>query len=139
MSQNRVLSTAIGVLGLLIVGISMVGLVNAITMSVLERTREIGVLRCIGARARDIRRIFTAEGLAVSLAGWLLGIPVGYALARMFSWLLLEVVKIDFGFTFPPLNLLIALAGTVLLALLIMRIPLRRAVRFKPGDAIRYA
>ena len=36
--------------------------INAITMSVLERTREIGVLRCIGARARDIRRIFTAEG-----------------------------------------------------------------------------
>ena len=82
-------------------------------MSVLERTREIGVLRCIGARARDIRRIFTAEGIAVSLAGWLLGIPVGYALARMFNWLLLEVVGIDFGFTFPPLNLLIALVGTV--------------------------
>jgi putative ABC transport system permease protein len=138
-SQNRVLSTAIGVLGLLIVAISMVGLVNAITMSVLERTREIGVLRCIGARARDVRRIFTAEGLTVSIAGWLLGIPVGYGLARMFSWLLLEVVGIDFGFTFPPLNLLIALVGTIVLALLIMRIPLRRAVRLKPGDAIRYA
>jgi putative ABC transport system permease protein len=138
-SQNKVLSTAIGVLGLLIVAISMVGLVNAITMSVLERTREIGVLRCIGARARDIRRIFGAEGIAVSLAGWLLGIPVGYALARLFSWLMLEVVKIDFGFSFPPLNLLIALVGTVLIALLIMRIPLRRAVRFKPGEAIRYA
>ena len=137
--QNKTLSTAIGVLGLLIVAISMVGLVNAITMSVLERTREIGVLRCVGARARDIRRVFTAEGITVSLAGWLLGIPVGYALARMFSWLMLEVVGIDFGFSFPPLNLLIALVGTVLLALLIMRIPLRRAVRFKPGEAIRYA
>ena len=125
--------------GLLIVAISMVGLVNAITMSVLERTREIGVLRCIGARAREIRRIFAAEGLTVSLAGWLLGIPVGYGLARMFSWLMLEVIGIDFGFTFPPLNLLIALVGTVLLALVIMRIPLRRAVRFKPGEAIRYA
>jgi putative ABC transport system permease protein len=138
-NANRQISTIIGVLGLLIVAISMVGLVNAITMSVLERTREIGVLRCIGARARDIRRIFTAEGLAVSIAGWLVGIPVGYGLARMFSWLLLEIVGIDFGFTFPPLNLLIALVGTVLLALLIMRIPLRRAVRFKPGEAIRYA
>lgn len=138
-SQNKVLSTAIGVLGLLIVAISMVGLVNAVTMSVLERTREIGVLRCIGARARDIRRIFTAEGIAVSLGGWLLGIPVGYALARLFSWLMLEIVNIDFGFSFPLLNLLIALLGTILIALLIMRIPLRRAVRFKPGEAIRYA
>jgi putative ABC transport system permease protein len=138
-SQNKAISMAIGILGLLVVAISMVGLANAITMSVLERTREIGVLRCIGARARDIRRIFAAEGLAVSLAGWLLGIPVGYALARMFSWLMLKVINIDFGFTFPPLNLLIALAGTVVLALLIMRLPLRRAARLRPGDAIRYA
>jgi putative ABC transport system permease protein len=138
-NANRRISSAIAVLGLLVVAISMVGLINAVTMSVLERTREIGVLRCIGARARDIRRIFTAEGITVSLAGWLLGIPIGYAFARAFNWLLLEVIGIEFGFTFPPLNLLIALVGTVLLALLIMRIPLRRAVRFRPGEAIRYA
>jgi ABC-type lipoprotein release transport system permease subunit len=138
-NANRRISSAIAVLGLLVVAISMVGLINAITMSVLERTREIGVLRCIGARARDIRRIFTAEGIAVSLGGWLLGIPIGYALARVFNWLLLEVVGIEFGFTFPPLNVLIVLVGTVALALLIMRIPLRRAVRFKPGEAMRYA
>jgi putative ABC transport system permease protein len=136
---NRQISMAIGILGFLIVAISMVGLVNAITMNVLERTREIGVLRCIGARARDIRRIFAAEGIAVSLAGWLLGIPVGYAFARLLNLLLLKVVKIEFAFTFPPLNVLIALAGTVVLALLIMRLPLRRAVRFKPGEALRYA
>jgi putative ABC transport system permease protein len=117
----------------------MVGLINAITMSVLERTREIGVLRCIGARARDIRRIFTAEEIAVSLAGWLLGIPIGSALARMFIWLLLKVVKLEFAFTFRPMNLLIALGGTLVLALLIMRIPLRRAVRFKPGEPILYS
>ena len=109
----------------------MVGLVNAITMNVLERTREIGVLRCIGARARDIRRIFAVEGLTVSLLGWLLGIPVGYALARVLNWLLLEVVKIEFAFTFPPLNVLIALVGTVVLALLLMRI--HSGVRFAPS------
>jgi putative ABC transport system permease protein len=138
-NANRRISSAIGVLGLIVVAISMVGLINAITMSVLERTREIGVLRCIGARARDIRRIFTAEGIVVSLAGWLLGIPIGYAIARAFNWLILQLIGIEFGFTFPPLNLLIALVGTVLLALLIMQLPLRRAARFKPGEAIRYA
>jgi putative ABC transport system permease protein len=138
-AANQKISSAIALLGLLVVAISMVGLINAITMSVLDRTREIGVLRCIGARARDIRRIFTAEGITVSLAGWLLGIPFGYAFARFFNWLLLKTVGIEFTFTFPPLNLLISLVGTVVLALLIMRIPLRRAVRFKPGEAIRYA
>jgi putative ABC transport system permease protein len=52
---------------------------------------------------------------------------------------LLKVIGLEFIFTFPPLNLLIALVGTVVLALVIMRIPLRRAVRLKPGEAIRYA
>ena len=126
-------------LGLLIVAISMVGLVNAITMSVLERTREIGVLRCIGARARDIRRIFAAEGLTVSLAGWLLGIPLGYALARLFSWLLLRSSGSTSASPSRRSTSLIALLGTIVLALLIMRLPLRRAVRFKPGEALRYA
>jgi len=138
-SGNRQISWMIGVLGLLVVAISMVGLINAITMSVFERTREIGVLRCIGARGRDIRRIFAAEGLTVAVGGWLLGLPLGYALARLFNWLVLEVVGLNFDFVFPMGNTLLTLAGTIMLALLIMRIPLRRAVRLHPGDAIRYA
>jgi putative ABC transport system permease protein len=138
-SANRQLSLTIGVLGLLVVAISMVGLINAITMSVLERTREIGVLRCIGARGRDIRRIFAAEGLTVAFSGWLLGLPLGYGLARLFNWLVLQVTGIEFAFVFPPQNVLFALVGTVVLGLLVIRIPLRRAVRFRPGDAIRYA
>ena len=67
------LTTSVTVLGLLIVAISLVGLVNAITMSVIERTREIGMLRCVGARAKDVRRIFTVEGLTVAILGWLIG------------------------------------------------------------------
>ena len=138
-SGNRQISLMIGVLGLLVVAISMVGLINAITMSVFERTREIGVLRCIGARGRDIRRIFAAEGLTVAVSGWLLGLPLGYGLARLFNWLVLKIVGIEVAFVFPPLNALFALVGTIALGLLIMRIPLRRAVRLRPGDAIRYS
>ncbi len=62
---------------------SSAGLViNTITMAVLERTREIGVLRSIGGHARDIRRIFGTEGLVVALAGWVIGIPLGLGLAH---------------------------------------------------------
>ena len=53
----------------------MVGLVNAITMGMLERTREIGTLRSVGARARDIRRIFAIEGLIVALSAGCSGCP----------------------------------------------------------------
>jgi ABC-type lipoprotein release transport system permease subunit len=136
---NRTITTTIAVFGLLIVAISMVALTNAITMSIIERTREIGILRCIGARARDVRRIFATEGVVLALAGWLLGIPLGYALDRLLVWLVWEVVEVRIDFVFPPWNVLFALLGTVALALLIMLLPIRRAVRFRPGDALRYA
>ena len=138
-AANGMITSSITVLGLLIVAISMVGLVNAITMAVLERTREIGMLRSIGARGRDVRRIFATEGLAVAVIGWLLGIPLGYAMARGIGWLAGEAVGLEIDFVFPAAYVGIALVGTVILALLVMLAPLRRAVRFKPGEAIRYA
>ena len=78
-AANATLTTMITLLGLLIVAISMVALINTITMAVLERTREIGILRSVGARAREIRRIFATEGLVLALAGWAVGVPLGYA------------------------------------------------------------
>ena len=138
-AANRTITTTITVFGLLIVAISMVALANAITMSILERTREIGVLRCIGARARDVRRIFATEGVTLALAGWLLGIPLGYALTRLLVWLIWEIAGVRLPLVFPFWNVWIALAGTLALALLVLLLPLRRAVRFRPGDALRYA
>lgn len=138
-AANSSLTTSIAVLGFVIVAMSMVGLANAITTNVLERTREIGILRSIGARARDIRRIFTTEGLALALGGWLLGIPLGYALTRLLVWLVWVVVDVRLPVVFPPWSIVIALIGTVVLALLVLFLPVRRAVRFRPGDALRYA
>ena len=138
-ASYRGITTAITVLGLLIVAISLVALLNTITMVVLERTREIGIMRCIGARARDVRRIFATEGLAIVLAGWLIGIPLGFGLAHAVVSLAENVFNEHVLFTFPALNIPIALIGTLLLAIVVMQIPLRRAVRFKPGEALRYA
>jgi putative ABC transport system permease protein len=138
-AQNRTVTTSVAVLGFLIVAISLVGLANAITMSVIERTREIGILRTIGARARDVRRIFAAECVAIALVGGLLGLPVGYVLERFLIWLVKREVNVEIAFTFPLRNVLVALVGTVLLALLITLVPIRRAVRYRPGNALRYA
>jgi len=135
----RGVTTAITVLGLLIVAISMVALINTLTMVVLERTREIGMLRCIGAHARDVRQIFATEGLTVALAGWIIGVPLGFGLAHAIVTLAENVFNEHLLFAFPALNIPIALLGTLVLALLVMQIPLHRAVRFKPGEALRYA
>jgi ABC-type antimicrobial peptide transport system permease subunit len=137
-ASGRTLTTSVLVLGFLIVMISMVGLVNALTMSVLERTREIGILRCIGARARDIRRIFASETVVLATLGWLLGIPLGVALNLLLVWMTQRIVHVEVPFTFPLWNVGVALAGTIALALLVTLVPIRRAVRYRPGEALRY-
>jgi putative ABC transport system permease protein len=137
-AANGALTTSVTVLGLLIVAISLVGLVNAITMGVIERTREIGMLRCVGARARDVRRIFTVEGLTVAALGWLIGVPLGWVIGHGLVSLTASLVKVDLFFVFPVANIAITLVGTVVLALLVLLAPVRRAIRLKPGEALRY-
>jgi putative ABC transport system permease protein len=137
-AANKSIVTTLTVLGLLIVAISLIGLINAITMNVVERTREIGVLRCIGARGRDIRRAFRAEGLTLALAGWAAGVPLGYLGARLLAHLVAAVFKFRFVFEFPLEFVWLALAGAIALAVVVMMPPLRRTARLRPGDALRY-
>jgi putative ABC transport system permease protein len=138
-ASERTLTTTLAVVGLLVAAIGMAGLANALTMSVLERTREIGILRSIGARARDIRRIFAAETLTLATAGWLIAIPLGYLLDWFLVWMVKKIFNLNITLAFPPWNLALALAGTILLALLITLVPIRHAARLRPGAALRYA
>jgi putative ABC transport system permease protein len=138
-ASSRTITTTLGAVGFLIVAISMAGLASALTTSVLERTREIGILRSIGARARDIRRIFATETIVLAATGWLIAIPLGYLLDHLLVWMVKTVVNITIPFSFPLGNLAIALVGTIFLALLITLAPIRRAVHYRPGDALRYA
>lgn len=92
-AANRNLTTTIAVLGFVVVIMSMVALANAMTTNIFERTREIGTLRCVGARARDVRRIFSTEGLVLAVGGGVFGIPLGYLLTRMLVRLVWEVAN----------------------------------------------
>jgi ABC-type antimicrobial peptide transport system permease subunit len=76
--------------------------------------------------------------LAVALIGWLVGIPVGYVIFRLMLRATSSVMNLDLVATFPARNLAIALAGTIVLAAVVMAMPLRRAIRLRPGDALRY-
>ncbi|HXY45484.1 MAG TPA: ABC transporter permease [Acidimicrobiales bacterium] len=125
-------------IGLLIVAISMLGLVNAITMNIIERTREIGVLRCLGARGRDLRRIFRTETITLALLGFVVAIPLGWLIAHALQWLVLHVVGPQLPAPYTLASIGVAFAGTLLLAALVVIAPLRRATRLRPGDALRY-
>jgi putative ABC transport system permease protein len=136
-AMNAVLAVQ-RLMGLLIVGVSMLGLVNTITMGVIERTREIGVLRCLGARARDVRRALTAETLALVAAAWLLGVPVGWAMLQGLRQVALALTDMDLPSVYPPGNAALVLVGAAVLALGALVLPRRRAVRLRPGVALRY-
>ena len=75
----------------------------------------------------------------VALAGWLTGIPLGMALAHALATLTESVINVHILFAFPLVNIPITLLATLALALLVMQFPLRRAVAFKPGEALRHA
>ena len=76
-SENSILAI-VEILGLVVVAIMLIGLASALTMGIIERTREIGILRCLGARSRHIRRVFTTEAVVLAVAGWAAGVLLGW-------------------------------------------------------------
>jgi putative ABC transport system permease protein len=138
LAQSQTMLVIVQSIGLLIVVISMLGLVNAITMNVIERTREVGVLRCLGAGKRDIRRIFRTEIMTLALIGFLLSVPLGLLVAHALQWLVLHLTNLRLPVPYSLSSLAVALVGTVVLAVVATSLPLRRATGLRPGQAIRY-
>jgi putative ABC transport system permease protein len=136
--EARMIVAVIMALGLPLVVVGMIGLVGALTTNVLERRREIAIMRSLGARSRQLRRIFRAEGLALALLGWLGGIGVGYVLGRVVLHFVGNAFHTSFELRFPLWQLAVALLVTVVAALFVLHFPLRRVCRLQPGEGLRY-
>ena len=136
-SENSVLAI-VEILGLVVVAIMLMGLASALSMRIIERTREIGILRCLGARSRHIRRVFTTEAVVLTLAGWAAGIPLGWLIYEGLLILVRHDADLVLPQDFQPIIPLITLAGVLVLTLIVIRGPLHRAKRIQPGTALRY-
>lgn len=125
-------------IGSVIVFISLLGLASTLTMNILDRTKEIGMLRCIGASSPAIAGVFATEGVVLAKIGWLLGVPLGLALFWLLLVMVRDVMKLtllwNFSWTYILISLIVTLVGT----LVVMMMPVMRAVRFRPGEALRY-
>jgi putative ABC transport system permease protein len=84
LEQSKILSIGLSVMVTIVALVSAVGVINTLTLSVLERRREIGVLRAVGSNDASLFQVFVTEGLALGLAGWILGTVVGYPAGRFF-------------------------------------------------------
>ncbi len=123
--------------------VSAIGMFNTMTVTLLERTKEIGIMRTIGASPRDIKLLFVSESIVVGFLGGVSGIIMGVTLGFVVN-IMLNVAAGQFGgkavelFSFPiPFLLFIALFSAVV-GYLTGIFPARRASLLNPLDAIRY-
>lgn len=131
--------------------IAAVGIVNTILMSVYSRIREIGVLRAYGMTQKDIRQLFTREGLIIGALGSLAGLALGALIDWYFTAKGLNIAatfgNMDFG-SIPvnatlygewrPQSFLVGFLFGTFVSWLSARIPAKRAARLEPTDALRF-
>jgi putative ABC transport system permease protein len=119
-----------------IAGISLlvggIGIMNIMLATVLERTREIGIRRAIGARQRDIVRQFLIEAVLISIAGGLIGIGAGFGgsliIANIAEWPTVVTAT----------SIVVAFGVSVFIGLLFGIYPAVQAAKLDPIEAIRY-
>ena len=122
--------------------VSFFGIANTMVMAVLERTREIGVLKALGARDRDVRRVFIAEAASIGLVGGTLGVAtgwfVGFCLNALATWLLEEQLGREIAVFYVPAWLAIAgISVSGLVATVAGLYPAIRASRLDPVVSLR--
>jgi putative ABC transport system permease protein len=120
---------AIASISLLVGGI---GIMNIMLASILERTREIGVRRAVGARQFDIVRQFVVEAILISFAGGILGIVFGFGMSRLIAWLAGWSTVVTAG------SILLAFLVSISVGMVFGIYPAMKAARLDPVEAIRY-
>jgi putative ABC transport system permease protein len=135
--NQQVMNLMIGV-GSIIVLITLIGLMSMLTMNVIERTKEIGMMRCLGSTSRSLRSVFGTEGLVIALLGWTVGVPVGFLVGSYLNQMIFDLMHVEMTFYYPMEYIWISLIVTVILTLAVIQPALWRATHLKPGDALRY-
>lgn len=119
----------------LVVSCIMIGIITYI--SVLERTKEIGILRAMGARRKDITRVFNAETIIIGLCSGLLGITIARILVFPANIIIYNATGLDNVAKMNPLHALLLLIISMLLTVLGGLIPAKVASRKNPVEALR--
>ncbi|MEM0475262.1 MAG: ABC transporter permease [Candidatus Norongarragalinales archaeon] len=138
-------SSILAVVQLVIIGIAAIsllvggiGIMNTMYTSVLERTREIGIMKAVGARNRDVLFIFLTESGLLGMIGGAIGVSIGVGLAFAAQVAAEQAGLSLFKANFDPALIISALAFSFVVGALSGALPARQAARLKPAEALRY-
>ncbi|MEK7108503.1 MAG: FtsX-like permease family protein, partial [Patescibacteria group bacterium] len=134
-SVLTVFLTSMALISLLVGGI---GIMNIMLVSVVERTREIGLRKAVGATDRDILEQFLIEAVMLTATGGLAGILLGSLLTAVVALILSQTLPTGWAFSLPPSAIGLAAGVSVLTGLVFGLYPARTASRKNPIDALRY-
>jgi putative ABC transport system permease protein len=135
MSSMNTFLVAIAAVSLIV---GAVGIANTMFTSVLEKTKEIGIMKAIGARNKDIMLLFLLNAGFIGLAGGLIGIVFGIILSGALPALMGDVSLLRGGTFVSIHSIILALSVSVIIGILAGIIPARQASKLKPVDALRY-
>ncbi|MGH6876995.1 MAG: FtsX-like permease family protein, partial [Rhizomicrobium sp.] len=130
--QRRLMVMLLGLFAGAAILLAVIGIYGVIAYSVIERTKELGIRRALGAQRSDILALVIGQGLRLALAGVLLGLAGALALTRLMKGLLFEVSATD------PATFLVVSLLFIAAALAASFLPAIRATRVDPMVALRY-
>jgi len=139
----NIIGLVLGGIGGIALFVAAIGVVNTMVMSILERTREIGVMRAVGAKRSTVRALFTFEAAMLGFLGGVVGVSIGFGLTRVANvfvnrQLASQGVKVH-NIIGLPLWLILAVVGIgTLIGTLAGLYPAAHAAKLDPVEALRY-
>ena len=139
----HIIQIVLGVFGLIALLVSAIGMFNTMTITLLERTKEIGIMRAVGVSTGDIARLFLMESIIMGFLGGLGGIIIGFLCGKIFNFIINLLAK-NFGgqaldlFYSPAWFVLFIVIFSTLTGFLTGLYPSNRAAKLNPLDALRY-
>lgn len=139
----NIVGIVLGSIGGIALIVATIGVVNTMVMAILERTREIGIMRAVGARRSTVSRLFTIEASLLGFLGGVVGLAIGYLLTLVANPIInKQLAKNGLAakdiVTLPPWLIVGVIVITTFIGLLAGLYPAARAARLDPVEALHY-
>ena len=139
----RIIQIILGIFGIIALIVAAIGLANTMTITLLERTNEIGIMRAIGASPTDIKWLFLGESAITGFLGGIGGVLIGLGFSQLFNGLINVLARALGGgkinlFYYPFWFILFIILLSTLVGLISGFWPARRASKLNPLEALRY-